>query len=86
MWQNRDRLKEIENLNAYLYRIAKNTVFRHIERSLLFRDYQEQQTDNASFTSTDNDSIEEELYAKELEFLISVAVERCLPNENKSTG
>lgn len=23
MWQNRDRLKEIENLNAYLYRIAK---------------------------------------------------------------
>ena len=71
MWQNRDRLKEIENLNAYLYRIAKNTVFRHIERSLLFRDYQEQQTNNASFSSTDNDSIEEELYAKELEFLIS---------------
>ena len=83
MWQNRDRLKEIENLNAYLYRIAKNTVFRHIERSLLFRDYQEQQTNNASFTSTDNDSIEEELYAKELEFLISVAVEKMPPQRKQ---
>ena len=83
MWQNRDRLKEIENLNAYLYRIAKNTVFRHIERSLLFRDYQEQQTNNASFSSTDNDSIEEELYAKELEFLISVAVEKMPPQRQQ---
>ena len=66
-----------------MYRIAKNTVFRHIERSLLFRDYQEQQTNNASFSSTDNDSIEEELYAKELEFLISVAVEKMPPQRKQ---
>lgn len=83
MWQNREKLTEIENLNAYLYRVAKNTVFRHIERSLLFQDYQQQRTGNSSLASTDNDSIEEELYAKELEFLISVAVEKMPPQRKQ---
>lgn len=82
MWQNRERLTNIENLNAYLFRIAKNTVFRHIERSLLFKDYQ-QQTEYAAFVSGENDSIEEELYAKELEFLISVAVEKMPPQRKQ---
>lgn len=82
MWQNRERLTNIENLNAYLFRIAKNTVFRHIERSLLFKDYQ-QQTEHAAFVSGENDSIEEELYAKELEFLISVAVEKMPPQRKQ---
>lgn len=82
MWQNRERLTNIENLNAYLFRIAKNTVFRHIERSLLFKDYQ-LQTEHAAFVSGENDSIEEELYAKELEFLISVAVEKMPPQRKQ---
>lgn len=79
IWQNKNKLKEIENINAYLYRIAKNTVFRHIERSLLFKDYQQQQTESASLSSTKNYNIEDELYAQELEFLISVAVEKMPP-------
>lgn len=83
MWQNREKLAGIENLNAYLYRIARNTVFRHIERSLLFRDYQQQQVDNALFSSTDNGSIEEELYAKELEFLVSTAVSKMPPQRKQ---
>ena len=82
MWQNRERLTNIENLNAYLFRIAKNTVFRHIERSLLFKDYQ-QQTEQAAFVSGENDSIEEELYAKELEFLFSVSVEKMPPQRKQ---
>ena len=82
MWQNKDRLTCIENLNAYLFRIAKNTVFRHIERSLLFRDYQQQQAERSSFSSANNETIEEEIYAKELEYLISVAVEK-MPSQRK---
>lgn len=82
MWQNRDRLTGIDNLNAYLFRIAKNTVFRHIERSLLFKDYQEQQTERSLLFPTNNDSIEEEIYAKELEYLISIAVEK-MPSQRK---
>lgn len=80
IWQNRERLKNIENLNAYLFRIAKNTVFRHIERSLLFKEYQ---SELLQYTTTDNDTLEEELYAKELEFLISVAVEK-MPSQRKA--
>lgn len=79
MWQNREKLNEIENLNAYLFRVAKNTVFRHIERSLLFRDYLQLQTENASFAHDNNESIEEVLYAKELEYLIAIAVEKMPP-------
>lgn len=79
MWQNKERLKEIENLNTYLFRIAKNAVFRHIERDLLFRDYQQQETESPGFTVTDNDTPEEDIYAKELEYLISVAVEKMPP-------
>lgn len=82
MWQNKDRLTDIENLNAYLFRMAKNTVFRHIERSLLFRDYQQQQAERSSFSSANNETIEEEIYAKELEYLISVAVEK-MPSQRK---
>ena len=82
MWQNRERLTGIDNLNAYLFRIAKNTVFRHIERSLLFKDYQEQQTERSLLFPTNNDSIEEEIYAKELEYLISIAVEK-MPSQRK---
>lgn len=82
MWQNREQLTCIDNLNAYLFRIAKNTVFRHIERSLLFKDYQEQQTERSLLFPTNNDSIEEEIYAKELEYLISIAVEK-MPSQRK---
>ena len=44
LWQNRGNLKLIDNLDAYLFRIARNAVFRHIERSLLFQHYQSWQT------------------------------------------
>lgn len=83
MWQNKERLTNIENLNAYLFRVAKNTVFRHIERNLLFSDYQQQQVDNTLLGFTNNDNIEEEIYARELEFLISVAVEKMPPQRKQ---
>ena len=43
LWQNRGNLKQIDNLDAYLFRIARNAVFRYIERSLLFKNYQSRQ-------------------------------------------
>lgn len=78
MWQNRERLTEINNLNAYLFRMAKNTVFRHIERDLLFQNYQ-QQKELSGFSASEDNNIEDEIYARELEFLISVAIEKMPP-------
>ena len=43
LWQNRGNLKQIDNLDAYLFRIARNAVYRYIERSLLFKNYQSRQ-------------------------------------------
>lgn len=82
LWQNREQLNKIENLNAYLFRIAKNTIFRHIERLLLFKEYLQQQTDHSLLFPPEDKSMEEEIYAKELEYLISIAVEK-MPSKRK---
>ena len=70
LWQNRGNLKQIDNLDAYLFRIARNAVFRYIERSLLFKNYQSRQL------SDDNS----DLY--ELELIIAIAVER-MPSQRR---
>ena len=33
LWQNRLSFAHVENLNAYLYRMAKNTLYDHIAKS-----------------------------------------------------
>lgn len=82
LWQNRQSLQQVDNLNAYLYRIAKNTVYRHIERSLLFQNYQQRQIE-LSITATDNDEIEKQIYANELELLINIVVEH-MPTQRRN--
>ena len=79
LWQNRGNLKLIDNLDAYLFRIARNAVFRHIERSLLFQNYQSWQT---SDDDPEHCETEAELDAKELELIIAIAVER-MPAQRK---
>ena len=78
LWQNRGNLKQIDNLDAYLFRIARNAVFRYIERSLLFKNYQSRQL---SDDNSDLYEIESELNAKELELIIAIAVESPLKEE-----
>lgn len=79
LWQNRGNLKQIDNLDAYLFRIARNAVFRYIERSLLFKNYQFRQL---SDDNSDLYEIESELNAKELELIIAIAVER-MPSQRR---
>ena len=79
LWQNRGNLKQIDNLDAYLFRIARNAVYRYIERSLLFKNYQSRQL---SDDNSDLYEIESELNAKELELIIAIAVER-MPSQRR---
>lgn len=79
LWQNRGNLKQIDSLDAYLFRIARNAVFRYIERSLLFKNYQSRQL---SDDNSDLYEIESELNAKELELIIAIAVER-MPSQRR---
>lgn len=75
LWQNRQLLTRIENLNAYLYRIAKNTLYTYLDRTYL--------PDSISDTDYNHipsiDELEELIFAKELEELIDMAIEKMPP-------
>ena len=66
LWQNRLSLAEVENLNAYLYRIAKNTLYTYLDRSY----------------SPNTIPMEESFHiasVEELEELIEVTIEKMPP-------
>lgn len=83
LWQNRESLSEVENLNAYLYHIAKNTVYRYIKRNLLFKNYQEKQSVNDSLLQLTSNQTEEELRVHEVELLVALAVSKMPPQRQK---
>lgn len=78
VWQNRFHLHTVENVNAYLYRIAKNTLFDHIEKA--------QKTSTiptAHFAEIPTtETLEELLFADELNSLINLAIEK-MPLQRK---
>lgn len=75
VWQSRQSLTKIENMNAYLYRIAKNTLYTYLDRSF-FPD-QINETNPSHIPSIDE--LEELIFAKELEELIDIAIEKMPP-------
>ncbi|WP_455592613.1 RNA polymerase sigma-70 factor [Bacteroides sp.] len=82
LWQNRKSLNEVENLNAYLYRMAKNAVYRYIKRNLLFKNYQEKQSASDSLLQLTFNQTEEDLQAHELELLVALAVDK-MPHQRQ---
>ena len=38
LWQKREEMAKIENLNAYLYRTSRNAVYQHLRHILLVND------------------------------------------------
>lgn len=79
LWQSRPHLKKIENLNAYLYRVAKNTLYSYLERSCPM----ELSPFACSSDIPAKDALEEILFAKELEELINLAIDR-MPTQRKT--
>ena len=59
---------------------SRNAVFRYIERSLLFKNYQSRQL---SDDNSDLYEIESELNAKELELIIASLLKECLLKEER---
>lgn len=78
LWQNRSVLEGVENLNAYLYRVAKNTVYSHFERTL-----KAEATVDMLPEMPTSESLEETLFAKELEDLINLTIEQ-MPAQRKT--
>ena len=48
LWQKREEMAKIENLNAYLYRTSRNAVYQHLRHILLVNEYGEKQQENLS--------------------------------------
>lgn len=77
IWNKRDSLKNVDNLNAYIYKIAKNTLYTYIQRNT--RVDSEEIGDNEISTT---DTLEELLFAQELEALIDKRIS-LMPEKRK---
>lgn len=73
LWQHRSSLIYVDNLNAYLYRIAKNTLYNYLEKNR----YAEFSASIPEIPTME--MLEEILFAKELEEIIELAIEKMPP-------
>ena len=65
IWNRREGLTNVENLNAYIYKVAKNTLYSYIERNIRIDSLE---FENEEIPTTE--ALEELLFAKELGELI----------------
>lgn len=80
VWINRESISKVSSLKAYLYRMARNMVYDYFEHSLVKDSYEQKQ--QSSQASSCTDLIEENLYARELEILIDMAIEQ-MPEQRR---
>lgn len=84
IWQNRLKLDNIDNLNAYLFHAAQNAVYRYIRKELLAREYVEKRQDAFIYdNSLGQQNTEDSIYADELKLLIQFTVEKMPPQRRK---
>jgi RNA polymerase sigma-70 factor (ECF subfamily) len=77
LWENRFKLTSVQSFNSYIYRMAKNAMLNYIEHKDVEKKYMEQQYKDESWQS-----IENELYARELELLVQLTVNQ-MPSQRK---
>ena len=75
LWNNRSSLHTI-------FRISKNAVYRHIERTLLFRNYQQKETEKY-IPPLESNETDDNIHLKELELLVTMVVEKMPPQRQK---
>ena len=79
LWQNRSAIIYVENLNAYLYRMAKNLLYDYIEKSQKLSFSQVATTSDIPAMET----LEELIFANELNQLIELTIEK-MPAQRKT--
>lgn len=84
IWQKREEMEKVENLNAYLYQASRNAVYQHLRHILLVNEYGENQQDAFSRNPHDGRvNIEENMFADELLLIIQNTVEQMPPQRKK---
>ncbi|WP_290016993.1 RNA polymerase sigma-70 factor [uncultured Bacteroides sp.] len=82
LWGNRSSLNTINNFKSYLLRVCKNAAYRHIERALLFKNYQQKQAEKVVSTPENNET-DDKIQLRELELLVAMVVEKMPPQRKK---
>ena len=80
LWLNREKLADVENPNAYIFRIASNECYAHLRKTLL--DEKLFSAINLNGSNESANLTEEHLTAKEIKHLIQQAVNQ-LPTQQK---
>lgn len=80
IWNNRDTLPQIKNLQAYFFQMSKFRVYDYFKQNVLHEDYATSYTYSKDFVE---DSFTEEIEAKDLELLIDMAIENMPPQRKK---
>lgn len=76
IWQNRSSVASVHNFSAYLYRMARNAVYSHLEHEVLVADYAARKNTQPA---PSQDELEELLFAKELKAMIDLSVAKMPP-------
>ena len=79
LWQRREGLVMVHNLNAYIYQIVKNILFTHLEKQ---KRYASVSLDDTHDIMTTED-VEKIVFAKELEKIINVTIEQMPPQRKR---
>jgi len=75
IWNNREKLSEIKLFKAYLFKMGKNAICNYYDHSLVTEKFEAEQLSRP----IDTDNIEDNLFARELEGLIEIAVCQMSP-------
>lgn len=79
LWQNRSFLENVDNLNAYLYRMSKNMLFNYLKHPRI----KELNSISNFLEIPTMEKLEEIIFAKELEILIDTTIDR-MPAQRKT--
>lgn len=73
IWEHREKLKNIQSFDAYIYRMSKNISINYLEHKYVEESYME------NYQGETESSIEGELYAREIELLEQLTINQMPP-------
>ena len=79
IWTKRENISKIKSLQSYLFTMARNMIYDYYNHNLVKQKYiQKEESKKIQI----DDLLEENLYTKELELIISIAIEQ-MPEQRK---
>lgn len=80
IWNRRNDLRNISDLSAYIFRMAKNAVLDFFEHSMVDARYRDMVSDSSEILSADLSDL---ISAEELAILIQMAIEKMPPRRKE---